>query len=150
MADGTTDDPILRLTEDLAAMKRLGESSGWEPEAGPLRGVVLAFGCFVGERLVGCAALQLLDGHYFLEYVAVDSTMRNRGLGSSLVAKIEEEARARGLKELWAKARLPGFYERLGYRVCSGDAHGPKSVEDCRACTQYHKTCYPAIVMKPL
>jgi len=150
MTGPSTSNPKPRPTEDLEAMKTLGERSGWEPEAGPLKGVVLAYGCFVGERLVGCAALQVLDGHYFLEYVAVDSAMRNRGLGASLVAKIEEEARARGLTELWAKARLPGFYEKLGFRVHSGDAHGPKSVGDCKACPQYHSTCYPAIVMKPL
>jgi GNAT superfamily N-acetyltransferase len=142
--------PLPRLTHDLVAMKALGERSGWEPESGPLKGVVLAYGCYVGERLAGCAALQVLDGYYFLEYVAVDSSVRNRGLGASLVAKIEEEARARGLKELWAKARLPGFYEKLGYRVQPGDAHGPKSVVDCRDCPQYHRTCYPAIVMKLL
>lgn len=150
MTGPSADIPVLRLTNDLEAMKALGEMSGWEPEAGPLKGVVVAYGCFVDERLVGCAALQVLEGHYFLEYVAVDGQMRNRGLGASLVAKIEEEARARGLKELWAKARLPGFYERLGYRVLSEDAHGPKSVGDCRVCPQYHKTCYPAIVVKPL
>jgi N-acetylglutamate synthase-like GNAT family acetyltransferase len=150
MMSSITGNPEPRPTEDLEAMKTLGERSGWEPEAGPLKGVVLAYGCFVGERLVGCAALQVLDSHYYLEYVAVDSAMRNRGLGASLVAKIEEEARARGLTELWAKARLPGFYEKLGYRVHSGDAHGPKSVGDCKACPQYHSTCYPAIVMKSL
>jgi len=76
--------------------------------------------------------------------------MRKRGLGASLVAKIEEEARSRGLNELWAKARLPEFYEKLGYSVYSGTAHGPKSVEDCKSCSQYHRTCYPAIVVKPL
>jgi len=150
MADPITGNPILRLTRDTEAMKALGEESGWEPEAGSLKGVVVAYGCFLGERLVGCAALQVLDGHYFLEYVAVDSSMRNRGLGASLVAKIEEEARSRGLKELWAKARLPEFYEKLGYRVHSGTTHGLKSVEDCKSCSQYHRTCYPAIVVKPL
>ena len=139
-----------RRTGDLEAMKTLGEMAGWEPEAGPLRGVVLAYGCFDGERLIGCAALQVLDGYHFLEYVAVDSAMRNRGLGASLVAKIVEEARARGLKELWAKARLPGFYEKLGFKVHSGIRHGPKTIEDCEACPQYHRTCYPAMVVKQL
>jgi GNAT superfamily N-acetyltransferase len=150
MTAPVTRNPTPRPTDDLEAMKALGERSGWEPDAGPLRGVVLAYGCYVGERLVGCAALQVLDGCYFLEYVAVDSAMRSRGIGASLVAKIEEEARARGLVELWAKARLPGFYEKLGYRVHPGDTHGPKSVVDCRACPQYHSNCYPAIVVKPL
>jgi GNAT superfamily N-acetyltransferase len=145
-----TGNPIPRLTKDIEAVKTLGEESGWEPEPGPPRGVVLAYGCFVGEKLVGCAALQCLDGYYFLEYVAVDSSFRNRGLGASLVAKIEEEARVRGLKELWAKARQPGFYLKLGYKIQSVGAHGPKSVADCKNCPQYHKTCYPAMVMKPL
>lgn len=150
MKDSVTSNPIPRPIEDFAAIKELGERSGWEPEAGPLKGIVIAYGCYVRGRLVGCAALQLLQGCYFLEYVAVDDSFRNRGLGASLVAKVEEEAKRRGLLELWAKARTPGFYEKLGYRIQPVQSHGSKSVEDCKACSQYRKSCYPAIVMKPL
>ena len=142
--------PVLARTDDLEAMKELGERSGWEPEERPLRGVVIAYGYFTGERLVGCAALQVLEGYHFLEYVAVDSAHRNHGLGSSLVAKIEDEARTRGIRELWAKARLPGFYEKIGFRAHSAESHGPKSIEDCRSCPQYRRTCYPSMVVKTL
>jgi len=137
-------------TEDLDAMKRLGEKAGWEPEAGPLKGVVVAYGCFDRGRMVGCAALQLLDGEHFLEYVAVENSMRGRGIGAALVARIEDEARAAGLKELWAKARLPGFYERLGYKVLSETGRGAKSLKGCESCPQYHVTCTPAMVVRRL
>ncbi len=146
----TRSKPEIVRTEDLEEMKRLGEKAGWEPEDGPLNGVVVAYGCFDQGRMIGCAALQVIKGEHFLEYVAVESSMRGRGLGAALVARIEDEARALGLKELWAKARLPGFYERLGYTVYRTGARGAKSVKDCEKCPQYHTTCFPALVVKRL
>lgn len=115
-----------------------------------MEGIVVAYGWFDGERLVGCAALQVLDGIHYMEFVAVEGSARNRGLGASLVDKIEEEARVRGVGELWAKARLPGFYERLGYEVRPERGHGAKSIDGCEGCAQYGKTCHPAMVVKRL
>ncbi len=100
--------------------------------------------------MVGSAALQLLQGKHFLEYVAVEESMRGRGIGAALVSLIEDEARALGLKELWAKARLPEFYERLGYTVNQEADHGVKTLKDCRRCPQYLVTCRPAMVVKRL
>ncbi len=140
---------VLRRTEDLKEMAELGRKAGLELE-GPLKGVVLAFGCYSGSRLVGCASLQSIDDQLFLEYVAVDEAFRNRGIGAAVVRMVEEEARSRGLTEMWAKARLPAFYEHVGYRVYEGTSHGPKSIAECQACPQYHTTCRPALVFKRL
>jgi N-acetylglutamate synthase-like GNAT family acetyltransferase len=82
--------------------------------------------------------------------VAVDAEVRKRGIGALLVAKIEEEARSRGMSELWAKARSPEFYERIGFRVLGEGERGPKSLESCRECPQFRKSCFPAVVVKQL
>lgn len=62
-------------------------------------------------RAVGTVAL---EGHR-LRAMAVDD--RGRGIGRRLVARLEHEARARGVEriELHARMTARGFYERLGY-----------------------------------
>lgn len=147
MDEGT---PSVRRTLDLDAVRALCVDAGLDMQDGPIDGVVVAYGAYVGDRLVGCATLQSAEGGHFLEYVAVDPSFRNRGIGGLVVSMIEEEARKRGMRELWAKARSPGFYQRIGFRVLGEDEKGPKSLESCRSCPQFRNTCFPAIVVKPL
>lgn len=145
------DEPVrVARTQDLDAVRALCVKAGLDMQDGPLEGVVVAYGAFAGGELVGCATLQSEDGRHFLEYVAVDASVRKRGIGAMLVAKIEGEARARGMKELWAKARSPEFYRRIGFRVLGDSEPGPKTLETCRDCTQFRRTCFPAVVVKQL
>lgn len=147
MDEGT---PSVRRTLDLDAVRALCVDAGLDMQDGPIDGVVVAYGAYVGDRLVGCATLQSAEGGHFLEYVAVDPSFRNRGIGGLVVSMIEEEARKRGMRELWAKARSPGFYQRIGFRILGEDEKGPKSLESCQSCPQFRSTCFPAIVVKPL
>ena len=144
------DELDIMVTEDLDAVRELCVSAGLDMQDGPLEGIVVAYGAYLGERLVGCATMQSLDGGRFLEYVAVDASVRNRGIGAMLVARIEDEARARGMGELWAKARAPGFYRRIGYRVLGDAERGPKNLDTCQGCQQFRRDCFPAIVVKEL
>jgi N-acetylglutamate synthase-like GNAT family acetyltransferase len=143
-------DLIIAKTDDLQTIWKLCKDSGLDMEDEPLKDIVVAYGCFVGGEMLGCATLQKVDDHVFLEYVAVAPEHRLKGIGSLLVEKIEQEARSRGLKELWAKARSPGFYERIGFRVTSADEKAPKSIEGCMGCPQFRVTCFPEIVVKRL
>lgn len=67
-------------------------------------------------RVVGTVALE--GGK--LRAMAVDA--QTRGIGRLLVARLEEEARARGLAriDLHARRTAVGFYEKLGY-VAEGE-----------------------------
>lgn len=144
------DTPVIRRTDDLDAVRTLCVKAGLDMSEGPIEGVVVAYGAYLDGELVGCATLQFADGGHFLEYVAVDASVRNRGIGASLVSRIEEEAKARGMKDLWAKARSPGFYERIGFRILADGERGPKSLDTCQGCPQFRSTCFPAIVVKIL
>ena len=150
MAMSDNELPMTRRTQDLDAVRTLCVQAGLDMQDGPLEGVVVAYGTYIGDRLIGCATLQFADGSHFLEYVAVDASFRNTGIGAMLVAKIEEEARSRGMSELWAKARSPGFYERIGFRIISDDEPRPKSLDTCKGCPQFRKSCFPEIVVKRL
>ncbi|MBG6107892.1 GNAT family N-acetyltransferase [Frigoribacterium sp. CG_9.8] len=55
-----------------------------------------------------------------LQELAVNTPARDRGLGSLLVAAIEEECRSRGVRQLTvASSHAARFYERLDYRSTS-------------------------------
>jgi len=140
--------PELRETNDFSAMLSLARESGLESEH--LTDIVSAYGFYLDDKLVGCAALKKADNLFMMECLAVAESMRGRGLGRTLVARVEKEAEANGAKRLWAIARQPKFFERVGYRVSSsGDPGTPKN-DDCVACPQFGKSCYPAIVVKDL
>ncbi len=139
-----------RRTDDYSAVRELAIRSGLDVSAKSLDDIVVAFGFYIGNSLKGSAALERENGHLFLEWVAVDSDVRMRGIGASLVAMVEDEARMRGLKELWAKALVPEFYRRIGFRVAGHDEVTPKNLDGCQGCPERGVSCHPAIVVKNL
>jgi N-acetylglutamate synthase-like GNAT family acetyltransferase len=148
MSEAMKTTPELRETSDFSAMLSLARESGLDSDH--LTGIVSAYGFYLDGKLVGCAALKKGDDQFMVECLAVAESMRGRGLGRTLVARIEKEARANGAKKLWAIARRPRFFERIGYRVSSASDPGAPKNDDCMTCPQFGKSCYPAIVVKDL
>jgi amino-acid N-acetyltransferase len=139
-----------RRTRDYDAVRELAIRAGLDVMDKSVEDIVAAFGYYVDGRMMGCAALEHEAGQHFLEWVAVDPDVRMRGVGASLVALVEEEARRRGMTELWAKARVPEFYRSIGYRVLGEKEKGPKTLDGCMGCSEFNKSCHPAIVVKDL
>jgi GNAT superfamily N-acetyltransferase len=55
----------------------------------------------------------------FVELLAVAEEGRGKGVGGQLMARLEEEARLRGMDGIWLDTfsfQAPDFYKRLGYR----------------------------------
>lgn len=55
--------------------------------------------------------------------LAVLEPWRKQGIGRALVAEVRAAARAQGVKELWANARVSslGFFTRLGFHAVSSE-----------------------------
>lgn len=141
-------EPVMRPTEDYAAMKKLAVESGLEE--GTLIHIVSSYGYYDGSELVGCAALRQEKDVYSLECLAVRERYRYQGLGSRLVNTIEKDAKARGAVRLWALARAPNFFKKMGYMEAGkGDQGGP-SMTSCASCPQYKRNCNPEILLKSL
>lgn len=139
---------VLRRTEDHEAVRRLALDSGLED--GEFDKVVCAYGYFIDDELVGCAAMKRSEGTYSVEWLAVREQDRGRGLGRLLVEKVAADAKEDGAEELWALARAPDFFLRIGFTLCSQeDSPGP-TFEVCKKCSQFNITCLPKIVMKAL
>jgi N-acetylglutamate synthase-like GNAT family acetyltransferase len=148
MSEATKTTPELRETSDFSAMLSLARESGLDSDH--LTGIVSAYGFYLDGKLVGCAALKKGDDLFMVECLAVAESMRGRGLGRILVARIEKEAGANGAKKLWAIARQPRFFERIGYRISSASDPGAPKNDDCMICPQFGKSCCPSIVVKDL
>jgi N-acetylglutamate synthase-like GNAT family acetyltransferase len=136
--------PVLRQTKDHQAMRRLATRAGLQE--GSLDAIVVSFGFFEGDDLVGCASLKRQDDVFSVECLAVERSYRGQGLGTELVSAVAEEARRYGARKLWALARAPGFFEKIGFRGNQPREPGAPKTDGCSECPQYQNTCFPSIV----
>lgn len=143
-----TSTPVLRKTDDFEAVRALAMRSGLED--GTFEDVAAAWGYHIGDELVGCAALKVDGPRYAVEWLAVSEGLRGKGLGRMLVGKVEAEARMRGADRIWALARAPRFFERIGFRPSSSAESGSPSMSNCLLCSQYQRSCFPAMMVKQL
>jgi GNAT superfamily N-acetyltransferase len=78
------------------------------------------------ETLGGLWAMSLW-GSFYVNVVFVPEAMRGRGLGTELLRRAEEEARARACWHMWLDTydfEARPFYERLGFELF-GQLQGP-------------------------
>jgi prepilin-type N-terminal cleavage/methylation domain-containing protein len=91
-----------------------------------------------GPRVIGSAALELYGGAALLRSVAVDQGRRSEGLGRRLALAALDQARARGVGEVYLLTETAAdFFERLGFHRISRDDAAPAvgaSVEFRSAC----------------
>mmetsp|Transcript_16956 Transcript_16956/g.25448 ORF Transcript_16956/g.25448 Transcript_16956/m.25448 type:complete len:169 (+) Transcript_16956:477-983(+) len=91
------------------------------------------------DRVLGCVGLEVvnvgvdgnpdaedLEPRPLLEFLAVDSKARGRGLGKSLLKQCEEKAKYWGYKEIILQVKADnnvaiGLYKKMGYSVVSED-----------------------------
>ena len=68
-------------------------------------------------RILGIAGLETWGRQGLLRSVVVADARRNEGIGRSLVRRVTEEARERGVRELYLITETaPRFFEKLGFR----------------------------------
>lgn len=72
------------------------------------------------DRLLGIGRLHFNDAEEAqIRFMATEPKRRRRGVGRTVIARLEEIAAKHGVKRIVLNARLDavGFYERVGYRV---------------------------------
>jgi ribosomal protein S18 acetylase RimI-like enzyme len=130
----------LRESDAEAVQKLVGTSAVFSPEevavavdlvretlaAGPASGYRFAF-ADAAASVVGYVCwgpIPLTRASFDLYWIAVDPTVRSRGLGRRLLAHAEERARTEGAQRLYVDtsgradyAPARAFYEHCGYRI---------------------------------
>lgn len=79
-------------------------------------------GCFDDDKLEGCCLLtKTNDNNLRLRQMAVADGVQGKGVGRVLMNFAENIARDMGYQKIIMHARKSalGFYEKLGYKVCS-------------------------------
>jgi N-acetylglutamate synthase-like GNAT family acetyltransferase len=82
----------------------------------------ILIGAFEEEKMLGCCMLITVNPSTVrLRQMAVLNNLQGKGVGRALMQFAENIARDRGFKKIMMHARksAAGFYEKLGYQICS-------------------------------
>jgi N-acetylglutamate synthase-like GNAT family acetyltransferase len=139
----------IRRSDDLEAALALAREAHLEVSATPESPLAM-WGAFNGDQMVGTISLEDYRGLTVVGRIAVAQDDRGSGLGRRLLATLEDEARRRGLRELWATARAPGFFVSMGFSVIADGPERDLLLSECGDCPQYQSDCNPQAVRKTL
>ncbi|SDX89881.1 Acetyltransferase (GNAT) family protein [Paenibacillus sp. CF384] len=98
-----------------------------------LRDVEALIAWMDGER-VGAATYRLSESDDYCELTGINAVIKGSGIGSELLAVVEQIAKQAGLKHIWLITTNDNvdalrFYQRLGYRIV---AFHPNAVDEAR------------------
>ena len=101
-------------------------------------------------RVVGCTAVEIAWADLAeVKSLAVCPEMKGRGLGRKLVEAAIADARAIGIRRLFALTYEQAFFERMGFHVIDRFSLPSKVWSDCAACPK-HNACDEIAVMLEL
>jgi putative acetyltransferase len=89
------------------------------------------FACAVNGRIAGCGGLWMHDGYAEVKRVYVDPPARGLGLSKKIMAALEADAIAHGVRTARLETGIHqpealGLYRALGYRDCGSFGEYPK------------------------
>ncbi|MBI4463741.1 MAG: N-acetyltransferase [Acidobacteria bacterium] len=91
-----------------------------------------------GDELVGCGALHFYTQHMSeLRSLAVAPDRAGSGLGQRIAAELLEQARQLGVDVVFVFTYVPGFFEKLGFRLVNRAALPLKAWKDCLRCPKF-------------
>ena len=105
---------------------------------------------YAGQQLVGCGAL-----HYYtptsgeVRSLAVEPSIKSRGIGRRVVEALEEEALENDLHAIFAFTYVPDFFRRLGFQEVERGELPLKVWKDCLRCPKF-QCCDEIAVVKAL
>lgn len=105
---------------------------------------------FDARRLVGCGALHFYSAASGeVRSLAVDTSLKTKGIGRAIVEALEDEARAQDLHSLFAFTYVPGFFGKLGFDEVDRGELPLKAWKDCLRCPKF-QACDEIAVLKRL
>lgn len=89
--------------------------------------------------IVGCGALHSYGpASAEIRSLAVHPDFKGSGVGRRLVQTLEEEARRRGLRTVFAFTYVPGFFYKLGFGEVERSRLPAKVWRDCLRCPKFY------------
>jgi len=93
----------------------------------------------VDGAFAGCGALHVVWSNIAeIRSIAVRAEHRARGLGRVMAERLIAEAEDLGVARVMAFTYVPGFFEKLGFRVVEHASLPHKVFGDCLNCPKFH------------
>lgn len=105
---------------------------------------VKAWEIYDAGKLIAAAVLAKREGKFIIDGIAVEEAYRKENLGRSLMAEAGREAISLGGDEMYLVARMPGFFNKLGFEQV--DENDAPDFFECRTCPQYNVNCFPQVM----
>jgi len=92
-----------------------------------------------GDEIAGFAALHIYSKSLAeIRSLIVGENYRGRGIGSQIIEKLEQEAKALGIKELLALTYQQSFFEKAGFKeIEKSEIPEHKIWADCIKCKHF-------------
>lgn len=100
-----------------------------------------------GSR-IGGGSLVYAHDEYIIKTVAIEKQYQGCGLGSDLVRVIMDDIKERGGNRVYLVAKVPPFYQKLGFTIVPEDE--APDISTCHLCPRFHHGCDAEIMMKNL
>lgn len=97
-----------------------------------------------GQKLIGAFVLARREGEFICDGIAVDPAFRDADLGTALLKRGLDEAKALGGERMYLVARAPEFFRKNGFRTIERK-EAPNFFE-CLTCPQYGVSCFPEVM----
>ncbi len=95
--------------------------------------------------LMAASTFEMRDGVYTLGDIAVRSDLQRKGYGKIMQKVVFDEAKKRGISEIWACAKEPQYYLRCGWEKTEWDK-APNIAVYCSSCKKRGNECHPEIM----
>lgn len=90
------------------------------------------------NRLLGCGALHFVwDRLAEIRSVAIEPSMKGKGIGKEIVRRLEEEGISRGVTMFFTLTYQPGFFSKCDYIETEKGNLPQKVWKECVHCPQY-------------
>jgi amino-acid N-acetyltransferase len=100
------------------------------------------------ERILGCGALHIYwENLAEIRALAVLPEMTHRGIGTSLVEPLLNEAREMGIEQVFLFTYNPGFFNRFGFIQVEHRTMPLKVYNECFQCPKFNKCDELAMVL---
>ena len=102
------------------------------------------------DELVGCGALHVVWGDMAeIRSIAVDPSEKGKGTGRLLAERLMKDAEHLLIPRVFAFTYVPGFFEKLGFRVVDHAELPHKVFADCLNCPKFN-ACDEIAMLKEL
>ncbi len=114
-----------------------------------LRDYSVAVGCADDSTVLGCGGLHIYwENLAEIRALAVLSDTGGKGVGTTLVKQLLEEARSLGLEQVFVFTYVPGFFGRFGFVPVEHRSLPLKVYNECFHCPKFNTCDEVAMVLR--